>query len=174
MSTRQKHRLARYYALISRIEEALSSGTFYQWSIKKRKKLLERLKRYYRQCQHLLSGEKGKEASKWAFMVLLGAGLTVLSPQELVAQQFEPFNYGLTNVGNDSSPELVDIDGDGDLDAFVGEYYGNIIFQRNIAPLRPSRPIPTLGQWGVIILGFLTSILGVVGLRRRKGKEVEG
>ncbi len=43
--------------------------------------------------------------------------------------QMNPF--GLTDVGLDSSPTLVDIDRDGDLDIFVGETYGNVIYQEN-------------------------------------------
>ena len=39
--------------------------------------------------------------------------------------------FGLTNVGSNSSPTFVDIDGDGDLDAFVGNYYGDLLFYRN-------------------------------------------
>ena len=39
--------------------------------------------------------------------------------------------FGLTDVGSRASPTLVDIDGDGDLDAFVGEWYGDTLFYRN-------------------------------------------
>ena len=39
--------------------------------------------------------------------------------------------FGLTNVGSSSAPTFADIDGDGDLDAFVGERYGNTVFYRN-------------------------------------------
>ncbi len=42
---------------------------------------------------------------------------------------FNPF--GLSDVGNQASPTFVDIDGDGDLDAFVGESYGNTKFLKN-------------------------------------------
>ena len=43
--------------------------------------------------------------------------------------------FGLTDVGLSASPSLVDIDGDGDLDAFVGKYsyyFGNMLFFENI------------------------------------------
>ncbi|BAQ65916.1 FG-GAP-like repeat-containing protein [Geminocystis sp. NIES-3709] len=43
----------------------------------------------------------------------------------------ETNNFGLTNVGISASPSFVDIDGDGDLDAFIGNNYGNTIFYRN-------------------------------------------
>ncbi|MBC1239192.1 S-layer family protein [Nostoc sp. 2RC] len=39
--------------------------------------------------------------------------------------------FGLTKVGNIATPSLVDIDGDGDLDAFVGDRSGNTLFFRN-------------------------------------------
>ncbi|MGF1989696.1 MAG: FG-GAP-like repeat-containing protein, partial [Nostoc sp. ZfuVER08] len=39
--------------------------------------------------------------------------------------------FGLSKVGNLATPSLVDIDGDGDLDAFVGEASGNTRFFRN-------------------------------------------
>ena len=38
--------------------------------------------------------------------------------------------FGLAYVG-DSSPAFVDIDGDGDLDFLIGDYYGDIVFQEN-------------------------------------------
>ena len=42
--------------------------------------------------------------------------------------------YGLTDVGRDSSPTFVDLDGDGDLDAAIGEESGDITFFENVTP----------------------------------------
>jgi Ca2+-binding RTX toxin-like protein len=39
--------------------------------------------------------------------------------------------FGLSNVGSDAKPFFVDIDGDDDLDAFVGNYAGNMLFFSN-------------------------------------------
>lgn len=43
--------------------------------------------------------------------------------------------FGLKDAGLQSTPDFVDIDNDGDLDAFVGNSIGNIIFFRNTGTL---------------------------------------
>ncbi|MBP2295727.1 beta strand repeat-containing protein [Azospirillum rugosum] len=40
--------------------------------------------------------------------------------------------YGLGNVGSNSNPTFVDIDGDGDRDALIGNRDGNTLFYRNV------------------------------------------
>ncbi len=50
--------------------------------------------------------------------------------------------FGLGNVGFFASPEFVDIDGDGDLDAFIGNSDGNTIFYRNFDS-SPGRTAPS-------------------------------
>lgn len=64
-----------------------------------------------------------------------------------------------------ADPEMVDLDGDGDLDMLVGEWFGDVLCFENTSPLIP---IPTLSQWGIIITGLMLSILGLVGIRRRE------
>lgn len=66
--------------------------------------------------------------------------------------------YGLIDVGSLASPTLVDIDGDGDLDAFVGNNYGNTLFFRNtgtasIAVFAAASPNP----FGLSDVGDLTN-----------------
>ncbi|MBO1346899.1 MAG: hypothetical protein EBE86_005640 [Hormoscilla sp. GUM202] len=39
--------------------------------------------------------------------------------------------FGLADVGRNSSPTFADIDGDGDLDIFVGEWAGSLRYQEN-------------------------------------------
>ena len=47
--------------------------------------------------------------------------------------------FGIANLGANVAPTFVDIDDDGDLDLFTGEFYGNIYFFRNIGS--PTNPI---------------------------------
>jgi hypothetical protein len=52
--------------------------------------------------------------------------------------------FGITDVGRAASPTLTDIDGDDDLDLFIGNRAGNTLFFRNNAP--PGSTTPAYSQ----------------------------
>ncbi|WP_427159850.1 VCBS domain-containing protein [Aliinostoc sp. HNIBRCY26] len=66
--------------------------------------------------------------------------------------------FGLTNPGNDAAPTFVDIDGDGDLDAFVGINNGNTVFFRNTGTqTNPVFASPTTNPFGLTNVGSWSS-----------------
>ncbi|PHM05763.1 cadherin-like domain-containing protein [Nostoc sp. 'Peltigera malacea cyanobiont' DB3992] len=66
--------------------------------------------------------------------------------------------FGLTDVGVSSKPTLVDIDGDGDLDAFVGSFDGNTTFYRNTGTsAAPSFTFEATNPFGLTDVGFVAS-----------------
>lgn len=77
----------------------------------------------------------------------------------------EPFNpLALVEVGYTSAPSFADIDGDGDLDAFIGRGDGTIRYYRNSQEFTPtftpiassSSDIGMLSLWSILSLPFLT------------------
>ena len=66
--------------------------------------------------------------------------------------------FGLGNVGSASSPAFVDIDGDGDPDAFVGNYDGNTLFFRNMGTINnPVFAAPGTNPFGLLDAGYLAT-----------------
>ncbi len=53
------------------------------------------------------------------------------SSPTFTAQTGDNNSFNGVDVGNYSTPTFVDIDNDGDFDAFIGEYYGNINYYKN-------------------------------------------
>ncbi|MFN6516408.1 MAG: beta strand repeat-containing protein [Nostoc sp. CreGUA01] len=62
--------------------------------------------------------------------------------------------FGLTGVGSVAQPTFADIDGDGDLDAFVGEFNGNTVFYRNTgSAVAPSFTLEAYNPFGLTDVG---------------------
>jgi hypothetical protein len=79
------------------------------------------------------------------------------SSPAFAAPQTNPF--GLVKVQDFSSPALGDIDGDGDLDAFIGDVDGNINYFANTGSASsPAFAAPQVNPFGLINLigGFIT------------------
>jgi hypothetical protein len=110
----------KYKTLYDRLSKAIDTGKFRTY----KQAFYDRLKRYERRLK------------KWGITVASAAAL-FLSPiaasgqsfvlQGIVATNpFYPAAGMLIDIGDFSAPTFVDIDNEGNLDAFIGEVYGNI------------------------------------------------
>lgn len=64
--------------------------------------------------------------------------------------------FGLNKVSGSAMPFFADIDDDGDFDAFIGEYPGNIVFFKNNGT--PSSPSFSPGEYDSV-LGYSSSVI---------------
>ena len=66
--------------------------------------------------------------------------------------------FGLTDVGRFSSPSFADVDGDGDLDAFIGEDGGATYFFKNTGSTSaPAFSAPVTNPYGLTDVGYLST-----------------
>lgn len=108
--------------LLNRLQSLQQTGDWNALPTPKRKEMVRRAKRWYRQ----LEAADTKVILKPALMSVvaalgLAAGNQAYAQPQFGAVQLNPF--GLTSVSGEAKPFLVDIDADGDLDCFVGDNY---------------------------------------------------
>jgi hypothetical protein len=66
--------------------------------------------------------------------------------------------YGLGGGGPWSAPEMADMDDDGDLDMFINEYYGELVYYENIGTsISPVYTTPALNPFGFVANGEMAS-----------------
>jgi len=139
---------AKYLRLKQRIKVAIQDGRFYRYAIRKQRQLLQRLTRY---SQQLL------RRRQWLVPAAV-VGLAFGSPRLSYGQTFtlQPNNpFELSDMVRNSSPSFADIDGDGDLDAFVGERYGNIRYFKNTgSSTLAAFEKPSTNPFGLSDIGF--------------------
>jgi hypothetical protein len=115
-----------YSKAIARLEKSISTGRFASYTQQKKQQLWNRVCRYARQL--------GITIKSSIVAACMAAGLIIANPSSaqtytLQAPGSNPFNG--VDVGIRSSPAFVDIDNDGDRDAFIGTSTGSIVYYKN-------------------------------------------
>jgi uncharacterized protein (DUF2141 family) len=115
-----------YTKAITRLQKSIRSGQFARYTQQKKWQIWNRLCRYARQL--------GLKIKAPVAAACLAAGLSFATPA--AAQTFtlqtgaaNPFNT--VDIGSSSTPSFVNIDGDGDMDAFIGADDGTINYYKN-------------------------------------------
>ena len=117
---------SKYDKANQRLERAMTSGRFAQFMQRKKAQLLNRLSRYARQL--------GIGMKQSLVAAGIAAGLLLCNPaqaQTFTEQTLTANPFDGVDVGATSAPTFVDIDNDGDKDAFIGESNGSIKYYKN-------------------------------------------
>ncbi len=118
----QSKKLTVFYKTQLRLEKSIANDRFFKLSSFKKRQLLQRISRYAKQLD--VSLKPSLVAAFIAAGVFFSAALQAQS-FTLQSGSNNPLN-GKAVDGN-SKPCFVDIDGDGDLDIFVGQSYANAV-----------------------------------------------
>ena len=121
------HLTAKYQKLKGRVDSHYLNGTFHSCTLPRQKHLLRLLKRYAQRLRRCF-GTKVVLSSLTTGM-LLSNSVIAQDQSFTFSPNTEPF--GLTDLGLSTAPTFVDIDADGDFDAFIGELNGETRFFEN-------------------------------------------
>ncbi len=134
-SVRKKELLVKLHKMQSRIKNKITNGSFAELTRRKQRQLILRLRRYSVQLERL-----GLSLKAGAAIGVLSLAISIANPvsaQVNLVERFDEDNpLDLSSFNYISFPTFVDIDNDGDLDAFVGvpdpnTYSGTVKYFKN-------------------------------------------
>jgi len=155
MKNRYHFKLDQFKRFSLQLNKMLKNGSYYRLPSERRNMLLHRLRRLYNQLCAYIPEIKLKYILSAAAALILGMNTKYSDAQAFAPKQPNPF--GITSSSNYwMFPSFVDIDGDGDYDLFVGEYYGTISFFENTGtPESPAFAAPQSLPFGLEACEYL-------------------
>jgi hypothetical protein len=119
--------LIKYRKFHKRLTKKISNGSFQQLTPLKRKTLVALVESLRKRLENL---QPRLAALAAAGLISLSFAFTDLAAQPFVLQS-NPNTFGSFSTSNNVAPDLVDIDNDGDQDAFIGNVNGVILYYEN-------------------------------------------
>ena len=120
--------IKKYRKIYEQLSEIISSERLDEVSEKVLKHLLRKLSILYKRLKRLLTLGKVSTAALTTAFILLTGNVSAQSFSEVTGSG-NPFDG--VDVGYYNTPAFADLDGDGDLDAFIGEFDGNVNYYEN-------------------------------------------
>lgn len=128
ISFSSKRTLEQYQKLLLRLRQSLKKGRFQQFSKIRQRQLISSLNKYLKKLTKKIVPSKKLVTGSALLLALLS---TYQSKADYVQLGGFDNPLGFVDVGNFSYPAFVDVDQDGDQDAFVGNSSGQITYFEN-------------------------------------------
>ncbi|MBW8050593.1 MAG: T9SS type A sorting domain-containing protein [Cytophagales bacterium] len=141
-------KLGQFKEFSRRLNKMIDNGSFNSLSSEKRNMLIGRLRRLFNQLLDYMPELKLKHILAAAAIFVLSLKTISSNAQTFGAMQTNPF--GLATVDTLARPAFVDIDGDSDFDAFVGDENGDLIYFQNLGTsTSPAFTTPQANPFGL-------------------------
>ncbi len=130
--------LGKYLKFKKRLDKSLQSGQFHKYNARKKRSLLQRIKKVWRKLEQLRFELKlGMSGAALALFLSVADSQAQIGPFVEKPRSENPLRPPL--LGRDMRPAASDVDDDGDVDVLVGFPDGTVRFFRNDGtPTKPS------------------------------------
>ncbi|NJL77299.1 MAG: hypothetical protein HC892_22025, partial [Saprospiraceae bacterium] len=147
-SHRSKMLWQKFLKLNRRLEQQIATGQFSKLNKKRQDTLLRKLRHCFQKAEQLGFVLRGAVVGSALSLALVNTA----QAQGFAAASTNPF--GFTDTGGFSAPSFADLDGDGDLDAFVSTNDGDVFyFQNTGSAVSPAFATANTNPFGLTNLG---------------------